>query len=241
MDVVFLIIVVVFAIIVIPIAKKMSKSEDTKNERTIFQEELDKYANHKKYSLFYNDVIIFNSSNSKIAHIITDQNYYFRTEHLNTKDIVEVALIIDGESITTTSRGSQLGGAFVGGALFGGAGAVVGGLSGEKSTRQNISQIYIKLTLLSEGNSIKKFILLDVKNPIEKSSAQFKKIYEEAMELEGRLKTIIHQQNKEKNLNKTIINPTNIADEIEKLHNLLIKDILTEEEFTLQKERLLSK
>lgn len=240
MDIVFLIIVVVFAIIVIPIAKKMSKFEDTQSERTLFQKELEKYDSYKKYNLFYNDVIVLNSSNSKIAHIITDQNYHFRTEHLNTKDIVEVALIIDGESSTITARGSQLGGAFVGGALFGGAGAIVGGLSGEKSTRQTISQIYVKLTLLSEGNSIKKLIFLDVKNPIEKSSAQFKKIYEEATELEGRFKTIIHQS-KDKNLDKAIINSTNIADEIEKLHNLLIKDILTEEEFTLQKERLLSK
>lgn len=50
------------------------------------------------------------------------------------KELVSVELLIGGTSVTTTSRGSQLGGAVVGGLLFGGVGAVIGGLSGKQET-----------------------------------------------------------------------------------------------------------
>lgn len=235
-----LIIVVIFASIVIPIAKKIADTEDNQSERTILQMELEKYNNLKKYTLFNNDLIFLNNSSNKMTHIIIDQNNNFETYHFNYKDIIEVALIVDGNTLTSTSRGSQLGGALVGGALFGGTGAVIGGLSGEKESKQTVSQLYIKLTLLSNEKNIKNLIFLDVKNPIEKSSAKFNKLYEEAMELEGTFKVIIYQNDK-KNFDKLNTNSASIADEIKKLHNLLTDGILTEEEFVLQKERILSK
>src|SRR5690625_2106720 len=45
-------------------------------------------------------------------------------------DIIESEVVVDSHTITKTARGSQIGGAAVGGVLLGGVGAIIGGLSG---------------------------------------------------------------------------------------------------------------
>lgn len=230
----------VFALFAILMAIGNSNYKFTENERNILQDELNKYSNFKKYTLINNDVVFLDKTNNKMIHFIVDQIYHFEVSQFDYKDIIEVDLIMDGETITSTSRGSQLGGALIGGALLGGAGAVVGGLSGKKKSKKTVSQIYIKLTTLSKGNSIKKLVLLDLEHPIDKTSDKFKDIYEQAMELEGAFKAIIYQVDK-KSSDIRNISSTSTAEEVEKLHNLLIKGILTDEEFKIQKEKILSK
>lgn len=232
--------IAVFVFITIMLAIGRSNFKLTENERIILRDELEKYSHLKKYTLTNNDVVFLNSSVNQMIHFIVDEIYHFEVSNYDYKDIIEVELVMDGEILTSTSRGSQLGGALVGGVLLGGAGAVVGGLSGKKSSKETVSQIYIKLTMLSDTNSIKKLVFLDLKYPIDKTSDKFKKIYEEATELEGKFKGIIHQIEDNKSETKSMSLTSN-AEEVEKLYNLLTKGILTEEEFTLQKKNILSK
>lgn len=63
--------------------------------------------------------------------------------------LIEVAVFQDGQSVTHFSRGSQAAGALVGGALFGAAGLVVGGLSGKRTTSGKIRSVALQLTLES--------------------------------------------------------------------------------------------
>lgn len=70
-----------------------------------------------------------------------------RLRTYNFKDIISVETIVDGESVQKTNRGSQLVGAAVGGLLLGGAGLLIGALSGSKSEKKKVSKISIKVVV----------------------------------------------------------------------------------------------
>ena len=72
---------------------------------------------------------------------ISGYNILFKYE-----DILSYELLEDGESITK----GGLGGALVGGALFGGAGAIVGGITGKKKTKKEINEFRIKIITRNE-------------------------------------------------------------------------------------------
>ena len=61
--------------------------------------------------------------------------------------LTAVEMVENGATVTHTNRGSQLLGAAVGGAVFGGLGAVVGGLSGSSRSQSRIKSLYLKLTI----------------------------------------------------------------------------------------------
>lgn len=62
-------------------------------------------------------------------------------------DIIECQIVIDGKTVTKTSRGSQAVGMLVGGALGGGLGVLIGGLSASKSESKKIKDVSIKILL----------------------------------------------------------------------------------------------
>ena len=85
--------------------------------------------------------IMLDEEHKKVCFIFTESN---STETYDYKDILESEIMEDGKTITNTSRSSQLGGAIIGGVLAGGTGAVIGGLSGKKSSEQEITGIRFK-------------------------------------------------------------------------------------------------
>ena len=60
------------------------------------------------------------------------------TQFYDYKDIIESEVIIDGKSVTKTSRASQFVGTAIGGVLAGGVGVIIGGLSGSTSTKEKV-------------------------------------------------------------------------------------------------------
>ena len=82
------------------------------------------------------------------------------------RDVLEVELFEDGASITRTSRKSQIGGALVGGVLFGGMGAVVGGLTGKRETSaRSLTRIDLRITINSTSSPTHEFIFLNLPKP----------------------------------------------------------------------------
>lgn len=79
--------------------------------------------------------------------LVGDGNAATIVEEIGAADILEVELIVDGHSVTKTSRGSQVLGAALGGAVFGGVGAIIGGLSGTQTTKQSYEGAQIQLML----------------------------------------------------------------------------------------------
>lgn len=77
--------------------------------------------------------IALDEKNKKI--ILVDKiEEHFTSRVISYSDVLSSEIVEDGESVTKTTRSSQLGGALVGGLLLGGLGAVVGGLSGSKTS-----------------------------------------------------------------------------------------------------------
>jgi hypothetical protein len=80
---------------------------------------------------------------SKQICLIKDELLKF----IKYSDVIESEILLEGDTVTKTSRSSQLGGAIVGGLLLGGLGAVVGGLSGKTITSKSLKDVSLKLLI----------------------------------------------------------------------------------------------
>jgi len=61
--------------------------------------------------------------------------------------IMSAEIFENGTSNSKSVRSSLIGRAIIGGALAGGAGAVIGGLSGKRKTTEEVSDIYLHITI----------------------------------------------------------------------------------------------
>ena len=167
-------------------------------------------------------------------------------------DIVSVAIHEDEDIIqnTTTSRSSQVAGVAVGGVLFGAAGAVVGGLSGETTTtsKKEVKKITIKIIVNDIDNPVFEINIVNESYGMSTTGEFLGTVYktysEEAAELFGLVKALIHKsnievKNKVNNNNASEKIHLSIADELLKLSELKDKGILTNEEFEKQKQNIL--
>ncbi|MED4618381.1 hypothetical protein [Priestia megaterium] len=100
---------------------------------------------------------------------------------INYHDIIQVELKEDDELLVVTSRTSQLGSAIVGGALAGGVGAVIGGLSGKQKQKREVKKIQIHLTLNDLQNPLLKINFEDFVKPVQTSLRSYLIKHEEAL------------------------------------------------------------
>lgn len=148
-------------------------------------------------------------------------------------DIVDFELLEDGESII---KKGGVGRAVAGGLLFGGVGAVVGGVTGKQKTKSLCESLKIKITINDINNPVVyvKFITVETK----KDSLTYTSAYKAAQMCLSTLKLIMNDKDNEiANSNAQI----SAADEILKFKNLLDSGIITEEEFIKKKNELLGK
>ena len=148
-------------------------------------------------------------------------------------DIVDFELIEDGTSVTK----GGLGRAFVGGALFGGVGAIVGGVTGGKKAHQKCTSLMIKITV-NNINVPTEYIKL-ITSPTDKKSIIYKAAFQNAQEIISLLQLICSECEEQESIETTKINDTSVADEIRKFKALLDDGIITEEEFNAKKSQLL--
>ncbi len=78
-------------------------------------------------------------------------------EEIPYQDIFSCDLSIDGQTVYKKSSLRTVGGTLIGGALAGGVGAVVGGLSGSYKENKNIKKIELKIVTKSRLNTIHSF------------------------------------------------------------------------------------
>ncbi len=156
------------------------------------------------------------------------------------KDLLEVELIKNGESITKTSRSSQLIGTVVGGVLLGGVGAVIGGLSGKKENINSINSIELRLVLNSTQSSVFDFVFF---KRYDKNDSKDAKVYlDKAHMWNNIMKAIITQTERtlQEELGSSQDNSSlSVADELLKLKILRDDGIITDEEFNKQKNKIL--
>jgi len=164
------------------------------------------------------------------------------------KDLLEAEILQDGETVTKTSRGSQIGGALIGGVLAGGMGAIIGGLSGSTTSDDEFKQIALKVLMNDTQNPVKLIYFLYEISSVKKDDGRYKKANADSMDWHGLLKVIIQQVDKEDRKQSeecrepitTQSGNFSIADELKKLSDLHKEGILSEEEFNKHKKKILS-
>lgn len=161
------------------IVKNMTK-DDTSKTHKANTDPLNNYQNNKFYDLknggiFETSIKIgnyfrYDKTNQKIMLIYSrykaDKKKY---AVYNLSDILEFEYIEDGISQVKGGLGSAL----IGGALFGGVGAIVGGITGKKETKKIIKEMKIKFVIKGDIPTVD---YLDIKNisPIKSDSQQYK-------------------------------------------------------------------
>lgn len=124
---------------------------------------------------------------------------------------------------------SGLGGAAVGGLLFGGAGALVGGLTGHK-TKDMVNSLTIRIRTSYRGHPLIEIPLLTA--PVKRGSFSYNLAKESATAILNLLAGCVGKH-------EAVPQSTSAADEILKLKALLDTGVLTPEEFAEAKRKAL--
>ena len=171
-------------------------------------------------------------------------------EIINYSDIIEVSYEENGSQLYTKSAGRTIGGAIVGGVLMGGAGAVVGGLSGASKQNKEIKNMDIKILLRSKSRTSCVLHFKDVDRVLKTKEEADRKLYETYVQNANQAKdvlSVIIDDAKQASapiaqpITQSVVAPasSSVADELAKLAKLKADGILTDEEFRVQKSKLL--
>ncbi len=158
---------------------------------------------------------------------------------LKFSDIISYEYIENGSAVTTGGLGS----AVIGGALFGGVGAIVGSNVGKKTTSQNINQMSIKIVTRDEYVP-QVFIKLVTLSAIKSGSSIYNMNFNIIQQILSLLEIMVDScKTTEKAEKKTApesgTQHSSTADEIAKFKSLFDSGAITEEEFTAAKKKLL--
>lgn len=164
----------------------------------------------------------FNDNDRKI--LIHDN---IRNNIIDYDDIISFEIIEDGKS---TSSGG-VGRALVGGALFGGAGAVVGAMTANKKNKY-CESLRVKITIDDMDNP--KLYVPFIIEKTKINSDKYINAYNKAQELTATLQIICNDRNK---TNSSESDPT---EEIKRYKELLDIGAITQEEFNKKKKELLA-
>lgn len=171
----------------------------------------------------------------KIATLEIDETnllFSVNNEVFQYKNLLDFELVEDGETITK----GGIGRAVAGGLVFGGAGAIVGAVTGKK-TKSICNSMRIKLTLKNtyRDNIYINLITTDTK----KSSIIYKAAQTNAQNCISALQIITDAYNQTSNQKSDTSLPQSEADEILKFKHLLDSGIISQEEFEQKKKQLL--
>lgn len=190
------------------------------------QEELENFNTTKKIGTY----VEFDDNQKKwlvLSEILGSRK---KSTVYNYSDIIDFELLEDGESVASGGLGRTL----VGGALFGGAGAIVGGVTGKRKQKGVCNSLEIKVTV-NDMNNPAVFIKF-ITSSTKRNGFLFKSIYKDAQECLSVFQLICDQQ-KESNANST---SGSAAEEIKKYKELLDMGAISEEEYELKKKELLN-
>jgi hypothetical protein len=186
--------------------------------------------------------------NEKIGYVFNNKKTI-----IDFVDIIGVELKENGNVVIKKNATRTIGGALVGGALAGAAGSIVGGLSGNSTQENKVTSVYVKLLLRSLDNPsltipcfenwMSSKIVITSKEARQGEGYVYNFGKKNAVEIKDLISVIIDRiDNKTKSLieQSTSMSPNSIADELLKLTSLKEKGILSEEEFLLQKTKILN-
>lgn len=187
-------------------------------------------------------VFVLDDASQTLA--IINNNGHHRLLHYS--DILKVSYAENGQTIMSRSTGRTLGGAAVGGMLFGGAGAVVGGMSGNVKQQRKITSMDIRIVT---RNTSKPTIILPVKLSSDAHAIENENLYnsrkEWATEIQELISLVIDKADSAAHQPAATASPApqpqsanmSIADELLKLSKLKDQGAISEEEYNALKKK----
>jgi len=176
---------VVVAVIINYIQKNMKKNLDDRVESGI--DCLRGFSADRKI-MYGNMGIAIDEGRKKICFIDDTTD---RFDVYSYKDILSSEIIEDDTSVSSTSRSSQVGRAILGGALFGGIGAALGAMTGNKVVSDKVRSIDLKIIINDTRKPLFKINYLNVEIP--KNSRGYRLIRQNADELHALISVLIRQ------------------------------------------------
>lgn len=147
------------------------------------------------------------------------------------EELIDYEIIENGSSVSSKGIGK----AIAGGLLFGGVGAIVGGVTAKAKTSSILNELKIKV-VVDDFDAPNTFIDLLIVKPLTKPAA-IESVMKTAQNIISLLDLIKNNQNNSvAEIKSTTISE---ADEILKFKELLDKGIITEEEFQAKKKQIL--
>lgn len=181
--------------------------------------------------------VIIDNTNKKVM-FLSDVDETYNKKIISFKDIISVEIVENGTTIFSKSTTRTIGGALVGNALMGGAGAVVGGLSGNSKQKGKVKNISVKILVRDVNNPTITIVILKERE-MDTTSNDYQSLRKFADEIKDVISVIIDVEDKsEKSIARKIVN-TDTTEELMKLAGLKEKGLLTDEEFAKMKARLL--
>lgn len=166
---------------------------------------------------------------------------------LSFKDILASEIIEDGDSITSTQRGSQAAGAAIGALALGGVGAVIGGLSGKTKSSTEVTNLTVRVIVNNISDPI--FDIVYFNGKIKKSDSTYKSIRDEAVRFHRAIEILIKKADeldspdqKAKLEKKEATKPfsNSKVQELSKLAQLKEQGLVSDEEFEKLKADIVS-
>lgn len=216
----------------------IAKFQTVKNLAERLQQQSD---NFQKFQIFNTtrEVKIggmyFRDDNQMKRWYVSDQKTPHNPTLYRYDEIADFKIQEDGDTITS----GGLGRALVGGALFGGVGAVVGAVTGRKKTKKIVSSLNV---IISLNNAFRNNITISclTTGPCKVGSLIYKGHMQNVQKLVSFLDSICSQAAQQVPIEPPPFPQTiSPADEILKYKELMDKKVITEEEFELKKKALL--
>ena len=165
---------------------------------------------------------------------------------ISYRDVLSSEIFVDGETVTRTARGSQIGGALLGGLALGGVGAIIGGLSGKTRSSEKVKRVDLRITVNDTKSPLHDINFMDTEG--KKDGFVYKAAMDQARHWHGLIAVLIKYADSQDvsendhSLNESaeVSSQRSIADELLKLSDLRDKGLLTDSEFIDQKQKLLS-
>lgn len=184
--------------------------------------------------------------NRKKVVLVKNDSSGVNLKPITYRDVLSSEIFVDGDTITKTARGSQLGGALIGGLALGGVGAIIGGLSGKTKSSEKVKRVDLRITVNDTKSPLHDLNFMDIEG--KKDGIVYKSAMEQARHWHGLIAVLIktadnedkQQERIEPSSNVDSSTQTSLADELSKLSDLRDKGVLSDEEFSTQKQKLLS-
>ena len=167
-----------------------------------------------------------------------------KTRIFKFEDILSCEILKDGETTYKKSTSRTVGGALLGGVLLGGAGAIVGGLSGNTKKNVKIKSLELKIVVrdLQDPNWIIPFYKEDSALLLTNATKEVNKWKDIFSIIIDRVDKSEKDKEDTKMIvqNSPIMSSGDIYEQLQKMADLKDKGILTEEEFIVQKAKILA-